>query len=927
MGRIRLTLPLSARGAPLAGATARLLQVFAALVALLVASPALAQQDGTLIVDVLDDSDLEVPGARVTLSGPALIGGSQTQVTGAAGQVKFTAIPPSTDYALSAEHDTLQVSKLNNVVVKIGSPTRVTMKMSGIEEIVVTEKEKAINTESTSRGEVLTKDFLQKIPSGRSYQSATQMASGVTPDSGGNPNIGGAASNENTYMIDGANVTDPVTGTFGNNFNFDAIQQIEVLLGGYMPEYGVSIGGVVNVVTDSGSNNLQFISSVYYANSNLRPRTDERWGHDGVQLAPSGFEQTGQSFFVNALVSGPVVRDKAFFILSYVNERGLDAYAGTPQRRDYDGHYVYGKLTIQPSSEHRFTLGLQTDPASIANGTQGTPYIKAEAQDNQEQGGFVGNARWQWFLSPDASLDTVATLQRSNIRVGSVPCTHDTRQDRRQCRPGEEEGYIDWYTPGRSGIGGAYDSVNYASMYFSTRQRFQITSKLSLTNIKDPLGGTHDLKFGIGTEQTSESNLQGYNGNLLYIDVNSTSYDPTTFANYYYLETSSPIRYQVNGSIYNFFLQDSWKPVKNLTINYGTRYDNSVMRNDLGEAVLRANLWGPRLFAAWDPWGNQKTKIATGYGRFNDRGTLGIAGFTSASGFGSKLFFGEYFDNYSNGRNENYSYSPVRNLNISNDKLRNPYTDEVILTLEREVINDVAISSSMSGKFTRNLYEFDDVNLVYSENGDSIIGSRRGDVNNLYGRLRTPSLARRDVFQWDLAARKVLSHRWAARVTYTFQQALGTTNRSLTGTFAVDQQVQHNYGPLQTVRNHVFRALAIWDLPTDPWTQQIGIFFLGASGVPVDRFYYGAAQQGYSNRIQARRTYTNDPGFWDLGIRFQQYIDLRKGQLQLSVEAQNITNNRGGGYIYNAQVYQNNRFVRFIRQDPLQLMFGARYEF
>ncbi len=929
MGRIRLTplLPVWE------GGMARLLRLMAALLALMVAVPAFAQSQGTLIVDVWDDSDLEVPGAVVTLSGPALIGGSQTRTTDVSGRVKFTNIPPASNYTLTAEHDTLYASKLTGVTVTIGAPTRVTIKMSGIEVVVVEQAEKAVNTEDTSRGEVLTRDFLQKIPTGRSYQSATQMAAGVTPGSGGNPNIGGAADNENTYMIDGANVTDPVTGTFGMNFNFDAIQQIEVLLGGYMPEYGVSIGGVVNIVTDSGSNNLSFNSSVYYENANLRPRLDERFGHDGVMIAPTGFETSSQSYQIGAVVSGPIVRDKAFFILSYQTVRDVTNLSGTPQRRDYEGHYIYGKLTVQPNSEHRFTLGIQASPTTIANTVQGTPFIKAEAQGNQFQDAPFFSGRWQWFLSPDVSLDTVATYQQINLGVGAVPCTHDLNIDRKRCRPDEAEGTIDWYTPGRIGIAGAFDSVNDTSFAFVKRNRFEISSKLAVTNFKDPLGGTHDMKFGIGTEQVGEDMLQGVNGNLLYVDLNSTSYDPTTFVNYYWLEFSTPIRYRTTGSIYNFFIQDSWKPVKNLTINYGTRFDNTVMRNDLGETVLRGNLWGPRIFAAWDPWGDQKTKIATGYGRFNDRGRLEVAQITSASGQGSKLFLGEFFGGqFLNAVDENWSYAPVRNLNISHDNLRNPFTDEVILTVEREVLPDLALSSSMSGKFTRNLYQTDDVNLIYSENGDSIIGSRRGDVNNYYGRLRTPTLARRDVFQWDLRARKVLSRRWAARLTYTFQAALGTVNNSVSvyaprGTFSVDQQVQWQYGPLQTVRAHTLRGLLTWDLPTDPWTQQIGVFFLATSGIPYDRLYYSAASQGYDMRIRPRSDYMYDPGYWELSARFQQLIDVRRGQVALLIEAQNITNNRGGGITSYYQLNRDNRFARFSRQDPLRFMFGARYEF
>ena len=147
---------------------------------------------------------------------------------------------------------------------------------------------------------------------------------------------------------------------------------------------------------------------------------------------------------------------------------------------------------MQPSSEHRFTFGLQTDPATVANSYQGSPFIKAEAQGHQAQGGYFTNGRWQWFLSPDLNLDTVATFQKINIRTSSVPCTHDSGSDSRRCRPDEEEGFIDWYTPGRVGRGGAFDSVNNIRFSFNDRNRLEVSTKLSWTNVRDPLGGTHD---------------------------------------------------------------------------------------------------------------------------------------------------------------------------------------------------------------------------------------------------------------------------------------------------------------------------------------------------------------------------------------------------------------------------------------------------
>ena len=114
------------------------------------------------------------------------------------------------------------------------------------------------------------------------------MAAGVT--GGSNPNVGGASSNENTYMLDGVNITDPVTGTFSMNFNFNAIEQAEVLTSAFDPEYGVNLGGVINIVTDSGGNTLEFQASSYYTNGNWSPKLDARLAADGAQLGPTDFD-------------------------------------------------------------------------------------------------------------------------------------------------------------------------------------------------------------------------------------------------------------------------------------------------------------------------------------------------------------------------------------------------------------------------------------------------------------------------------------------------------------------------------------------------------------------------------------------------------------------------------------------------------------
>lgn len=913
----------------------RLPQLAALLVALLLAVPALAQTTGAVRGMVTDDDGLSIPNVTITLFSDSLIGGAQQRATDGNGEYHFVELPPG-DYDITATKGGFKSVTVAGLVVQIGRTVVRNIEMpiadAGEETIEVVATRNPVDTEETSHGEVLTKDFLQKIPAGRSYQSAVQMAAGVTAGSGGNPNMGGGAYNENTYMLDGANITDPVTGTFSVNFNYDAIEQIEVVLGGYEPEYGVSLGGVINLVTETGTNNLEFDTSIFYMNGNWHPRMDERYTADGYSLAPTGFDSDFQTLTVAAKISGPIVRDRAWYIVSYQWSRSLIANTGIAVPRDFDGHYLLAKATVQPSSEHRLSAFFQMDPSTIDNLAQTDPFVKPEAQNRQTQGGYVAQGRWQWFLSPDANLDTQFTLQKSFLEVGGVPCTHNRDLGYHPCKPDEPEGYVDWDTPGRTGLYGAYDSVAYGYFYFDDRYRYQASSKLSLLSVDDPLGGTHDLKFGVEAVQTVWDQIQGYSGNTLYYDLNEVSYDPNTFKNYYWLEITGPIKFRTTQSQWNVFLQDAWKPVSNLTVKYGVRFDNVVSRNDLGEPVLAGALWGPRLYAAWDPWGDQKTKIGGGYGRFNDTGRLGVASFTSAANYGSKLYLGEYFgqgnseSGYLNGYGELYDVSPRDNLNVSHDNLSMPRQDELLFLFQREIVRDVAFGSNLSYKMTRRMYEYDELNVIYDEDGTGVIGSRYGDpLINIY-RLRTPLLAKRNYIQGDFYLDKVQSRRWAGRLTYTYTQSIGSSTSALSGSFANDPQSQYNYGPMSTDLRHVVKGYAYWSLPTDPWVQTLGASFEYYSGAPLERRYWDDWDMGYNTRIRDRGVYSRFEPQWILSFKFSQDIDVRKGKLVLDFEAQNITNNRAPEDM-SAAFYSLNRLFAYSRQDPLRLQLGVRYQF
>ncbi len=906
--------------------------VAAALVLLVItlgAPAAHAQTTGTLQGTVNDEMGLPVPGATVTLSSDMTA--DQSVETGSTGKYRFVQLIPGV-YEIRVQHPALGGQTIAGIQVVINRTVTqdVTLQEEELEQITVSGGSD-IDVESTTVGQVLTKDFLERIPSGRSYQEAVALSVGVT--GGGNPNMAGGASNENTFMLDGATVTDPVTGTFGNNFNFDAIQQIETILGGFDPEYGQSLGGIINIVTESGSNNLEFETSAYYQNGNWRPRMDERYTADGYQLGPTGFDQSFQTLQVAAKVSGPLVQDKAWFVLSYQHDRSLIAANGIPQRRDYDGHYLLAKLTVQPNSAHRLTVLFQTDPTTIDNIDQGNPFTKSEAQGRQAQSGFVGQLRWQWFINPDTNLDTRVGIQKISIEQYAVPCTHNPDTDRRRCEPDELENTLDLETPGRIGSFGAFSSVNWGSYTFDDRWRITVGTKFSALALEDPLGGSHDIKIGVETEQLINNRVLGIAGNLQYIDINEAAGNPETFQNYYWLEATGPVRQRNTGSVWSAFIQDAYKPVSNLTVRYGVRMDNTVMRNDLGDPVISGTQFAPRLFAAWDPSGDQKMKIAGGYGRFNEAGRQAVAGFTSVANFGSKLFFGEFFQGGLDGlgplNNQElmYDISPKQNTSTAHDKLKLPSVDEINVVVQRQIVTDVTFGVNFQAKFTRNLYEPDEVNLIYDEDGSQIIGSRLSNPLVNYYRLRTPREARRNYYRLDVTLSKRPARRWGAQAAYSYTFINGSSNSSLSGSFANDPQVQYNYGPLVTASQHSVRAFAYWDIAgTDPNTTTISGTVIYNSGTPLERFYYSDQGGSYSLRIRDRQYYWQFSDIWEAGIRIQQNIDVRRGQLGVDLQILNLFNNRAPSN-FNAAFYRENRLFATSRQSPMVIQLGVRYRF
>ena len=240
--------------------------LFSGLLSVLVllwAGAAFAQQSGTLYGTTEDVNGSPVAGIQVTIMAPTLIGGPRTQLTNSEGQYQFVLVPVGT-YQVTAEAKGFRKVVNKGIQLHLGASvdTSFLMETRAEEQVIeVSAKAPVVDHRKTSSGTTFDKKFLEDIPMGRSYQSVAQAAPGVT--GGGNPVIHGGSSDSNNYYLDGINVTDPTTNTFGLNFNYEAMSEVQVISGLFSPEYGNVTGGVINIITESGSNELTLDTGLY----------------------------------------------------------------------------------------------------------------------------------------------------------------------------------------------------------------------------------------------------------------------------------------------------------------------------------------------------------------------------------------------------------------------------------------------------------------------------------------------------------------------------------------------------------------------------------------------------------------------------------------------------------------------------------------
>ena len=233
----------------------------------LAATPAVAQQTtGSITGRILDDQGASVPGVTVTGKSDAT-GFVRTDVTDGEGMFRLTALPVGT-YDLTAELSGFAKIENKGIVVNVGQTLdlNLTLKLAAVSETISVRAETPlIQTSSSSVGGVVDVSRLENLPlNGRQFANAALSIPGVglgfhsdpTKSTQYSPQIGGGNGRNVNYQIDGGDNNDDTVGGLLQLFPLEAIQEFNFVTQRYKAEYGRSNGGVMNIVTKSGTNDF-----------------------------------------------------------------------------------------------------------------------------------------------------------------------------------------------------------------------------------------------------------------------------------------------------------------------------------------------------------------------------------------------------------------------------------------------------------------------------------------------------------------------------------------------------------------------------------------------------------------------------------------------------------------------------------------------
>jgi hypothetical protein len=629
-----------------------------ATVALCLALGAVAfgqETTGSIEGTLTDAQGGRVAGASVLVEGAAF---NRTVNTDDEGFYRILQVPPGR-YNITINASNFTGQRKEDVEVTLGrsTVTDLVMQAGGVSaNVVVSSADVApIDTTSNRIQTNITADVIALIPKGTRIDSVLQV-SGATrkePLSRGFQ-IDGSSGAENTFIIDGSEVTNFRTGQLRdtNNIPFQFVQEVQVKSSGFDAEFGGATGGVINVVTKSGSNDFHGELGMEFEVNNLdaRQTLTGKVANDDPQFQANPLIQgtssavlsyinpPGDSFtntFPSITLSGPILKNRLWFLVSgapqfYHTKRdflfptGQNVRYTRDLRNDYEFARLDGTVTDKLRLTGTFTYSPQREHGEIPSYTTAAP----PATDYDELGGRVAanNVTGSAVYTPTSKF--VFSIRGGRNYLNEKDASYGVPTVARiRCIGGGSPAGVPATNPCASGF-------NSVAANARTQKDISIRKTLDadMSYLVDNFVGRHNFKFGYELNKLSNDVSQGYFGvgevRLFFgqsgrgIGPGVCPAGPCTSFGYGYLQDFGTVgkASSTNTAVY---AQDSWQPAKRLTLNLGVRLEKENVPSFSATGVAINFGWGskiaPRLGLSYDVFGNGRMKVFASYGQFYDR--------------------------------------------------------------------------------------------------------------------------------------------------------------------------------------------------------------------------------------------------------------------------------------------------------------------
>jgi Carboxypeptidase regulatory-like domain/TonB dependent receptor-like, beta-barrel/TonB-dependent Receptor Plug Domain len=645
---------------------------------LLIAFAAAAQTRATtadLSGRAVDQTKAVLPGVTVMVTNIDT-GLVRTAVTDTEGRFATPALPPGT-YDVRGELQGFAPQSARGIILTLGAAVEITLTMAvagAQEQITVSATSPLVDIQKTAVSTVVSQQQIESLPiNGRNFISFAVITPGVTtdrtPQQGASATSGltfaGQRARSNNITVDGLDNNDPAVNAVRATFSQEAVREFQVLTNSYSAEFGKASGGVVNIVTKSGTNRTTGNLFGYFRDETLNAKEHfEKFDPAGNPIdrekAPYAQQQWGGT------VGGPLRRDRSFYFLSF--ER-LDIDTNNFVNIDDRTIIRVGTTTFGTPKQILERAGFPVETGNVPYIVEGTQflakvdqelgqagqlsvrfnYADAFNENIEPWGGQVARSRGASADSQDTMVAGSLTSLRGTRLVNELRFQFARRdQDVLSLDPRCGGTCTDFDQGGPTLEVTGYASVGRQRFTPQPRRnrRFQVLDTLSY------FVGNHQLKTGVDFSALTNKDealplhfggryifAAALPGALLGLPVPTIDAIqavalgvPAAYVQGY----GDPVNsYDV--SDLSLFAQDDWRLTPNFTLKLGMRYQTQfwpeVLYDPAGIApyTFRSdhNNIAPRLAFAWDPVGDKKTSIHGAYGIFFDNHIIALSGITA----------------------------------------------------------------------------------------------------------------------------------------------------------------------------------------------------------------------------------------------------------------------------------------------------------